>query len=200
MRIITLPYPDNREIAILKDLLNSLDVWVHLRKPTLPIDDLRKYLQQFTAVERSRMLLHQHAALAVEYDMPHIHHTAQQRRDWSKTAGLNSARVIASTSTHSWADFNGLPACYRAAFISPVFPSISKSGYGADEQIPLLGRSNMRTEAVALGGISSRSIPDLEGSDFQDFALCGAFWQAAHPLVEAKRCQEIFKLFRKTRA
>ena len=191
MRVITLPQRANGEISILKALLEGPDVLVHIRKPTLSRVELSRYMAQFSAFERRRMVLHQHLELVADLGMLHIHHSTSIRQ--RLLAQDSSTTSLTSTSTHSWEEFNELPSFYRSAFVSPVFPSISKQNYGKDQQVSLTGRKNTHSLAVALGGISSQSIHRLGGSDFQDFALCGTIWEAHSPLDETKKCQEIFQ-------
>lgn len=191
MRVITLPRLANGEIFILKTLLEGPDVLVHIRKPTLSRIELGQYIAQFSAFERTRMVLHQHLELARDLGILHIHHSTNIRE--ALLGQSNSTSNIISTSTHGWKEFNELPSFYRSAFVSPVFPSISKQGYGKEQQISFTGRKNTLSQAVALGGVSSQSIHRLGGSDFQEFALCGAIWEAHTPLDEIAKCRKIFQ-------
>ncbi|MFD1770581.1 thiamine phosphate synthase [Sphingobacterium suaedae] len=185
MRIITLDSFVYNEIYILRRLLEWPDIYVHIRKPNLAEVDFVRYLSAFTLCERRRLVPHQHHAVARDHGVERIHLSTRLRKGYN---GLLPNNCYSSTSTHSWDEFNKLPPIFSAAFVGPVFPSISKKGYGISKQIPCSGRTNFATLAIALGGIQASSIADLRHADFDDIALCGALWQANAPLLEAKRC------------
>jgi thiamine-phosphate pyrophosphorylase len=192
MRIITLPTFQSGEIAILRQLLAWPDVYVHVRKPDLSETDYVNYLCAFSVDERKKLVAHQAYDRAADCGVERIHFSTLRRQ----TLGLTStAKQHISTSTHSWDEFNGLVPVYDAAFVSPLFPSISKRGYGLENTIPESGRRNRAIKAIALGGISSARLATMTAHEFDDFALCGALWEANDPLREATSCLALAQLF-----
>lgn len=188
MRLITWPTAIDSEVAILRQLLAETQTIVHIRKPYMTDMDFVQYLKFFNHAERQSLVAHQHYRIADDYGLRYWHSPTRFRE--AHLADPCTRSKLFSTSTHSWQEFNQLDKTYRSAFLSPVYPSISKVGYGLNESIEHKGRSNWHTQLIALGGIDRKRIAALAGSDFDDFALCGAVWQADQPLQEALKCYE----------
>jgi thiamine-phosphate pyrophosphorylase len=190
MRVITLNESSKEEVRTLRKLLEWPGIYVHIRKPLITEVAFGRYLSQFSEADRPRLITHQHYAIALDNGVAHMHLPAHAR------AGLPGASpgVYASTSTHGWDEFNQLGTAFRSAFIGPVFPSISKPGYGTHQQLAFTGRTNFAMQAIALGGISAENIGALSDAHFDDVALCGAIWQARDPLQEAARCYQLLQV------
>jgi len=194
MRLITLPQQHPQEIDVLKEALHLPNMWVHVRRPGASFMDMFTYLLQFSTEERARIVLHQQQEMAIEMGINNLHIPTVQRADENyRVEKVKHLRV--TTSTHSWAEFNGLSDLFKAAFISPLFPSISKEGYGKEQQINgTAERKNLHTEAIALGGIDATKLTQIKDKGFSDYALCGAIWHSKNPLKELKRCYRIIHL------
>jgi len=197
MRIITLPGIQNREIFTLRQLLQWPEVYIHVRKPTLSEVDYVKFISAFSVEERARLIAHQAHVPALECGLSRMHFSTSMRENSNLLDVLNKKHI--STSTHSWKEFNNLPFYYEAAFVSPLFPSISKVGYGRQNCVAPIGRRNLASKAIALGGISSTQLATMTAHNFDDFAVCGAMWEAQDPISEAKSCLQLSKQFRDTR-
>ncbi|KGE13128.1 thiamine phosphate synthase [Sphingobacterium deserti] len=198
MRIITSPHPQNQEISILRQLLAWPGVYVHVRKPALSETDYIKFLCAFSVEERAKLIAHQAHFRAMECGLSRLHFSTSMRETAAIPDTANKKYI--STSTHGWIEFNGLPCLYDAAFVSPLFPSISKQGYGEQNRIALIGRRNLASEAIALGGISSTRLATMSAHNFDDFAVCGAIWEAQDPIGEARSCLKLSKQFTDIRA
>lgn len=186
MRIISLPGLCNAEIGLLKVMLHEPYTWIHVRKPEATAATMKMYVAEFSHLERRRLVMHQFQEEALDWGIPNIHFPARKRRDSLKTC-FKSAQLI-STSTHNWDEFNSLAAPFDAAFLSPFFPSISKEGYGKNKTIRLGKRTNKRTQLIALGGLDAQRIQTLKTAEIDDFAFCGAIWQATNPLKTFYQC------------
>lgn len=186
MRIISWHTAVAHEVDVLRRLMAHADIIVHLRKPNIAEMDFAKLLHAFDEDERQRLVVHQHHKLALDLGVKQLHSASGLREAHLHDPQIS--KVLFSTSTHSWTEFNSLDRIYKAAFLSPVFPSISKVDYGADKQTPLRGRTNGEAELIALGGIDRKRVAELADSDFDDFALYGAVWQATDPFAEAMAC------------
>ncbi|GHE33607.1 beta/alpha barrel domain-containing protein [Sphingobacterium griseoflavum] len=186
MHVITLNGFPRNEIYILKSLIAWPHVYVHIRKPTVSEKDYERILSVFSLEERLRLIAHQFSTLSRENGVPHLHLSTAGRNQ----VAINEQRLYTSTSTHSWGEFNALGPGFKMAFVSPVFPSISKKGYGVDHCLPLLGRTNRFTSAIALGGINADRLQRMDSHTFNDFALCGGLWEASDPIREARDCYE----------
>lgn len=191
MRLITLPHQHPKEIEFLKEALRLPQMWVHVRRPGASFMEMLTYLLQFSEQERSRIVLHQQQQVALVMGIQSLHIPTPIREAGNypqeKIEGL-----IMSTSTHSWDEFNALSSLFKFAFISPLFPSISKEGYGCEQQIESpIKRVNQHTEAIALGGIDATKLAIIKDKGFADYALCGAIWHSQTPTKELIRCYKL---------
>lgn len=189
MHVLTLPNFHYKEVNIVKEMLQWSQVIVHIRKPLLSQNELKDYLSKFTDRQREQIILHGHPDVAREYGIYKIHYSTIMRKRNTPQA-LRNASVV-STSTHSWTEFNGLGLPIQTAFIGPIFPSISKPGYRQVACITSESRSNFQVKAIALGGLCSANVSELSNANYDNFAFCGAIWQADSPITEAKRCYEL---------
>lgn len=187
MRIVTLPGFVRNEEALIRQFLAYPDVIVHIRKPRLESKETRRLVDCFTTVEKKQLVLHSCQDLCQEWGLDRVHYPSSVRDEGLAALGLDNSTYL-STSTHSWVEFNTLDNRYHAAFISPVFSSISKAGYQKNEQLYQIDkRTNFSTALIALGGISKENIHSLK-SGFDDAALCGAIWLAEDPFAEFETC------------
>lgn len=79
------------------------------------------------------------------------------------------------------------------AFLSPIYDSISKQGYGAAafERNQLQATlANCPTPIVALGGITAGRLNDLRICGFAGAAVIGSVWQAADPVEAYEQLQQ----------
>jgi thiamine-phosphate pyrophosphorylase len=102
-----------------------------------------------------------------------------------------------STSVHTIEDFNTLDDSFDYAFLSPVFPSISKENYTSktDLFVEIKKRENLRTQLVALGGMDSNTINQTLENGFDKVALLGTIWNSETPIKNFKSCQKIVQSF-----
>lgn len=186
MHLITWPTSYSGEEKILLHLAHETGITVHIRKPYMTDMDFIKYIAVFENVPKERFVIHQHYRIAKNFGFESFHSpTGLRKQHLSDPFMLNR---LASTSTHSWQEFNHLDKNYQAAFVSPVYPSISKKGYGVKDQVGMIGRKNNSIKAVALGGLHSGNIKNISQSDFDSFAVCGAIWESNTPLKMALHC------------
>jgi thiamine-phosphate pyrophosphorylase len=76
---------------------------------------------------------------------------------------------------------------YDRLLVSPVFPSLSKPGYGPSEKLPAADLRAVlalprRAEVIALGGIDASRIAASCELGFDGVAVLGAVWLATDPL------------------
>src|SRR5690349_12284558 len=122
--VLTLPGSFGGEAECLEDLLEGGVERLHLRKPEMSLLELERLVSRLAPRWASRLVLHYQPQLALRYGIPQVHGPVKM----GEGTGL---RV--STSVHSWAEFAALPEDLEYAFISPLFDSISKRGYLANE-------------------------------------------------------------------
>lgn len=190
MRIITLAEATDNESRLIRTFITYPEVIVHIRKPTLSMEELKMFIHGFTVQERKKLVVHSYQEQSLTWGLERLHYPASSRPLSFTPRELEG--YPRSTSVHDWATFNSLPQAYQDAFISPLFPSISKQDYQANETIRDTGkRSNFRTNLIALGGIDQDNIESLK-QHFEDVALCGSVWLSPNPLVPFKTCYKLW--------
>lgn len=192
MRLITLASNHPAELICLKEALSLPEMWVHIRKPSISNKEQDSYLCAFSDAEKERIVVHQKQDIAIDNGLINLHLKSTERERIKFYPQVKTGYLRLSTSTHSWTEFNELNSLFEAAFISPIYRSISKPGYGLKEQLALgMERQNKETKLIALGGLNAQRLTELKNKGFDDYALCGAIWEASNPLTEIIRCYKI---------
>ena len=179
MRIIAVTLPEVRsdDARIIASLLNSVVDIVHLRKPDASVERCAAILSQLSAEHRSRIVIHDYAELYEEYSLLGIHVNKSVRTLPEDYSGLRTR------SCHSLEEAERLKGDYDYIFLSPIFDSISKIGYGSQfSHEELLRASNegiIDERVVALGGVTPDKIPYLESLGFGGAAMSGAIYSIA---------------------
>lgn len=183
------------EINIIHTLFEEGMELFHIRKPNYSKEELRSFLLRINSKYYSKLVLHQRHDLAEEFQIDRLHFTEKDRLT-KPNRFLKPVRFL-STSVHSIEGLNGLPNIFNYAFLSPVYPSISKQNYvptkNAFEEIKK--RTNQQTKLIALGGISVENIEEVLTNGFDDFALLGTLWNTKNPIENFKKCQTIVHSF-----
>lgn len=145
--------------------------FVHLRKPDSSEDECARLLDGLSAGERARIVVHDHFSLVLPYGLNGIH---LSRRHGEIPVGY-SGHV--SRSCHTFEEV----MCYKKqcsyVFLSPVFDSISKSGYGSAFSDMTLRQAAsegiLDTKVIALGGVTPDRVPYLRSLGFGGAAMLG---------------------------
>lgn len=166
---IAITYPEifvgeSREIVRLLD--GEIDR-VHIRKPGVGISQLAALLDTIPACYRHRISLHEHFCLAEPYGLGGVHlnsRNPQAPPGWDKPV---------SRSLHSLDEIGA--SYYDYAFLSPIYPSISKPGYR-----PTWSEENLRKSVdrriIALGGVTPDKHDSVKALGFGGAAMLGALW------------------------
>lgn len=163
-------------------------VGIHLRKPAATERQLRELLDQFPPSLYARIALHDHHRLAAEYGLGGIH---LNRRAPRPPAGW---RGRISRSCHT-TDELGRCTTEDYLFLSPIYDSLSKHGYGAAFTADELAAANeagvLTARVTALGGVTPERLPELAALGFGGAAFLGWVW--AEPTLSSvlKRIEKI---------
>jgi thiamine-phosphate pyrophosphorylase len=199
MIVISSPIAVKNEIKIIHSLLEEgLDLF-HIRKPQFGVSEMRQFIKEISKDYRNRLVLNSFHEIAIEYDINKIHFSESKRK---ATAMLPSAspineyktnKTLLSTSVHSIEDFNVLDKSFEYAFLSPVFPSISKQNYSSKTDLfqEIKKRKNHSTQLIALGGMEQKTINKTLKNGFDDIALLGTIWNSKNPVNNFKLCRKI---------
>ena len=176
---VTSPSFFDGEASFIGRLLScGVDI-VHLRKPGAAESDCARLLDELTAEERKRIVIHDFFELAGPYGLRGIHLNARR----SEIPAGYTGHV--SRSCHSLEEIERWKPVCNYVFLSPVFDSISKAGYNAAftaEQLKQAGEQGIINERViALGGITPERMDAVREWHFGGVALLGFLWQNRTP-------------------
>lgn len=169
--VIAITNPDsvsNEAERICEILRNGEADIVHIRKPEWSLDQTKELLNKIPSELHPRLKLHDHFQLLSEYNLAGVH--------------LNSrnpdAPVEARSVSRSFHEIEQLPLSkhYDYVTLSPIYDSISKSGYKGRfnlcELKPLLAGKRV----IALGGVTPEKFSELKDLGFSGAAMLGYFW------------------------
>ena len=161
---------------------------LHLRKPGADELKLRAWLKSILPEYRSRIVLHDHFELCREFYSGGIHLNS---RNPSAPEGLleEYPSLSLSRSCHSLDEvkdaLRSVPTGHRDydyVFLSPIFDSISKQGYGkafTREELQKAKKEGIiGSRTYALGGVELNRLPALRTLGFGGAAVLGALWNA----------------------
>ena len=179
MIVITNPIPIANEINTIHSLFESGLELLHIRKPDLSATEMRSFLSEIKSDFRGQLVLHSHHHLASAFGINRIHFSESERKKTVALFGKSAFETFKtkgfhlSTSVHGMEDFNALSNTFEYAFLSPIFPSISKEGYSTKTNLfeAIKNRSNYATKLIALGGIESKNAELTLENGFDNVAL-----------------------------
>jgi thiamine-phosphate pyrophosphorylase len=183
--IISPEEPALNETAFVNSFFeNGLDLF-HVRKYGFSDTEMQRYLNAIDLKFRNQIVSHSHFHLAKELGIHRLHFREAERM---KKSYLSFPDYTLSTSVHSIEDFNALDKVWKYAFLSPVFPSISKSGYGEHTSVldDLKRRSNTEVGLIGLGGIDQNNYKSVLADGV---ALLGSIWISDNPLNAFLKCR-----------
>jgi thiamine-phosphate pyrophosphorylase len=203
MIVISNPIAVANEINLIHSLFEKGLELFHIRKPDFSKTDMERLVTAIGLKFRNRLVLHSHHELAYELEINRLHFTTKNRLELNTpTCFSNPYKSILeeykktgfhlSTSTHSIEEFNILDSCFEYAFLSPVYPSISKTNYSSEIDLfqAIKKRTNYTSRLVALGGIESNNIRETLKNGFDQVALLGTIWNNEEPLKNFELCKQ----------
>lgn len=160
---------------------NGLEI-LHLRKPGASLADIEALIQNIKPEYYNRIVLHDAFELCQKYGLRGVHLNSRN------SLAPNGVRHI-SRSCHSLEEVTEILSKvdmalaqydYSYVFLSPIFDSISKEGYGAafsDDTLRQAAKSGIINDKVyALGGVDFSKLEYLEELGFGGAAMLGAAW------------------------
>ena len=196
MRIIVISAPDflPGEAEAVTALLEAGAWRVHMRKPAAGSDSIARLLEHIPAALYSRISLHDHHELAARFGVGGVHLNS---RNPSVPDGFGG---LVSRSCHSMEELLEYGSVCDYMFLSPIFDSISKSGYASRFSLEEIRRrivagsdvatarmdvmssdGNCRSvdwgRVFALGGVCPDNIRLLEEAGFGGAAVLGYIWE-----------------------
>lgn len=176
--IITYPTAFPSELEQIVQVLKKEDCRLHLRKPEYSEMEYEALLQAIPVKYHSRIVLHDYFHLAEKYTFGGLHFSTLKRGE-ANTLALWHIGTL-STSTHSLEELSALDGQFDYAFLSPIFPSISKQGYEGNldmQAVQSYLQKPHQTKVIALGGIDDSKIAQLQEWGFDGYAQLGNIWK-----------------------
>ena len=175
-------YLENEGVIINELFLNGLSI-LHLRKMTGSKAEFESLLNQINSRFHKQIMIHQFHDLARKYDLKGIHLTEKHRNslkedNHSLSELLGSDTQIMSTSFHDIKSLETDSYPFQYQFLSPVFSSISKSGYTGKK----FNVKSIQKRVIALGGIQTHNLEEAAKLGFDGFAVLGHIWKSTDPV------------------
>lgn len=170
---------DPRELRAMEGFFAAGLERYHVRKPAWSGAALESWLSCLPREWSARIVLHGHGPRAARLGL------AAHDRDEPGNPGTAGT----SRSCHSVSSLLRHLPNYRTIIFGPVFPSVTKPGYGPaadfpwDELTAVLGRrSPGDARVLAIGGITSSALARCRDLGFDGAALLGAVWNQDDPV------------------
>jgi thiamine-phosphate pyrophosphorylase len=187
--LLTPPGPHPQERAVIECWLEgTLDARLHLRRPTWTLPETAAWLRQLPASWLPRIVVHAFPELVAEFGLGGCHLTATARAAGPRPVLPPGATL--STALHTLEEVRVEAAGYDYVLLSPIFNSISKSGYEAafsPETVAPELRRLPQARVLALGGVTAAHLLQLQAAGFAGAAVLGSVWQAAQPVAAAEQ-------------
>lgn len=176
MKLVVITLPDivkNEYRAINMMFEHGLEI-LHLRKPKANAGDISLLLENINHCFHDRITLHDHFELSGEFGVGGLHLNSRNSYVPDGFCGRLSA------SCHSLDEAERRKQECSYLFLSPVFDSISKEGYGSNftqAQLRQAAADGIIDEKVfALGGVGVEQIKILKRYSFGGVAVLGGLW------------------------
>ncbi len=173
--VITYPSAIPNELAQILSVLEDKDVLLHIRKPNASEGVYEALLKSIPEKFYPQIVIHDYYHLQDKYKVGGVHFSTKNRAKASVIESFGSK----STSTHSVKELEEIEGEFDYAFLSPIFPSISKQAYEGNldmMQVKDYLQTKRRIKVIALGGIDTTKIKDIEEWDFDGYAQLGSIW------------------------
>ncbi len=191
--VITTPYFFRGEGEILSNLFREGMGCLHLRKPDCSRSALEKLILEIPSQYYSRIVLHDQFGLVANGNPYHFKGIHLNRRNNTIPNGFSGS---ISCSCHSLQEISE-NAKFDYRFLSPIFQSISKQGYGNGFPLDILWQASktglINEKVIALGGIDISTIPQLKDIVFGGVAVLGALWGQSPSEKEVNNIIKRFK-------
>lgn len=158
---------------------------LHIRKPHADIQSVRNFIRTIDLAFHANLIVHSHVPLLEEFGIAGIHLKAGEFHRYDQGRG------VISTSAHSIDELIALDRPGLQLFISPVFDSISKTGYYGESNLLKAGSISRKGQFIALGGISDQNIGRIKRKGFDGAAVLGHLWQTRSPIANFIRLKKL---------
>jgi len=185
-RIVLISHPGYLpdEAGLWQQMLDEGLGRLHIRKPGMATTDLVTLISGVDPRDRHKLVIHHHPEVALELELGGVHHA------FSELARGGTERVkgrTVSCSVHDWQELERVAETCDYCFISPVYNSISKTGYAANPALEYVPERHRHRKVYALGGINAANCLDTLAKGYYGIALLGSIWSDDCDPLEAWR-------------
>lgn len=172
--VITRPYFFEGEANYIAQLFEQGITSLHIRKPHSHEQDVQTLIRQIPPKYYAQVVLHEHPHLVEKYHLQGFHLNSRcPHLPNGFTGGV-------SRSCHSLEEVLRYKDKCDYVFLSPIFDSISKEGYGSAFSAEMLQEACKQgvidNKVIALGGVKPEHATYLQANGFGGMALLGYVW------------------------
>lgn len=185
--VITLPEFFDNESEVITAKFQAGLKRLHLRKPNATEAELRTLLTSIPAVYHPRIVLHDHYAIAKDFAIRGVHLNRRNELmpdgwEGSVSVSCHSVDELQRRKKEGARDSKGNRREFDYLSLSPIFDSISKSGYNAaftTEELEEAHKNGIIDKRVyALGGIERDNLSIVEELGFGGAMMLGDAWKS----------------------
>ncbi len=183
----------SQEIEVINSLFENGLETLHLRKKKFSAKEMTNFIDAIPQKYWNRIVIHSHYKYALKYNLKGIHLNSKRRKKIKYILRfyyykLRKPNLHISTSFSNLSNLYEEGSKFNYVFLSPVFDSISKSGYqGAFNHHNLaIALAKTNQNVLALGGVQLENVEKIKALGFKGMVLSGIIWQSENKV-------EIFK-------
>jgi len=197
--VISSSSPVDSESVIVKKLIDEGLETLHIRKPKLSTDALRKFLDEFKEEYHKHMIIHTHHNLIWDYNLQGIHVTKAHKKKKLRTLfekklfKFRRPNMIRTTSCSSISSLAESYPEFEYVMLSPIFVT-------PQEHRPTFSRSTLDTimnkfpkKIVARGGANMSHIEKAKEIGFSGIAFHNAVWRNENPIKAFTELRDRYK-------
>lgn len=188
LTVVTSEYSFEKEAYWINTLLSHGMECLWLRKHIADIASVNRLLERIDASFFNKILLSYPLWTTFsEKNLFYGVHFSEKNRvaiTDEKLKELKGNGIVVSTSVHSQDTYLGLSADFDQTFVSPLFDSISKENYQANQKAWSIGQQQKHIATIGLGGITTKNVWQVLDSGFDGAAVLGNIWKADNPLQQ----------------
>ncbi len=178
------------EHKVVEQLFHAGLKTLHVRKPDYSTEQLADYIERIPKQYHSRIVIHSHHELALEFKIKGIHLTETHRKEkgWLKVKlfwlKILRPKLHISTTFHHLSSIRRASRAYNYIIFSPVFESISKKNHKSEYSLTKIESAvkKSRYKIVGVGGVEEDKISMAKEMGFFGVGVLGTIWKDPNPV------------------
>ncbi len=197
LRVITHPEYVQDEAEKINALLKEGLSAIHIRKPKWTYDQIMGLLEEVHEYYHDKVIFHQMHEMGKDFGLGGVHLKSTERdqkgeeqlAEWISEWKERGCKV--STAIHNMEEFEKYHDHFNLLTVSPVFESLTKPGYRSEIDWLSLLKGKDLSKVMAIGGISSDTIPIIAPMKFNSCGAMGAIWLEGDPIENYQHLKDI---------